>query len=195
LHTIPASALVAGDNTIAVEVHQCDLTSSDLSFALKLDVLTLAPPVDCSASLDSLHISKFVSVMPSAQVDTLRIPSTHTYQILTMQGDPYTDTVHGVVKGLFDFTGYVPKNGSSTDGYLSINHELGSWPQAGVSMLDVSFNDATHLWQVDKSVPVDFSGIAGTGRNCSGAVTPWNTIITSEETLPTNDANGDGYQD
>ncbi len=198
VHPIPASALQMGENTIAVEVHQCDLTSSDLSFALKLDYeepLPPVPPVVCDAGLDSLHISRFASVMPSAQVDTLRIPSTHAYQVIVMEGDPYTNPADGFVKGLFDFTGYVPKNGSSTKGYLSINHELGSWPEAGVSMLDVKFNDSTHLWEVENNVPVDFSGIAGTGRNCSGTVTPWNTIITSEETLPTRDNNGDGYQD
>lgn len=195
LHTIPASALQAGENTIAVEVHQCDLTSSDLSFALKLDYVEPKPPVACDADLDSLHISRFTSVMPSAQVDTLRIPPTHTYQILSMEGDPYTDPADGFVKGLFDFTGYVPKSNSSTNGYLSINHELGSWPAAGVSMLDIKFNDSTHLWGIEKNVPVDFGGIAGTGRNCSGTVTPWNTIITSEETLPSRDNNNDGYQD
>lgn len=195
LHTIPASALQLGENTFAVEVHQCDLTSSDLSFALKLDYVEPRPPVVCDGSLDSLHISKFYSVMPGVQVDTLRIPSTHAYQIIAMEGDPYTNASDGLMKGLFDFTGYVPIDSSSTKGYLSINHELGSWPAAGVSMLDIAFNDTTHLWQVDKSVPVDFGGIAGTGRNCSGTVTPWNTIITSEETLPTADANGDGYQD
>ncbi len=195
LHTIPAAALQLGENTFAVEVHQCDLSSSDLSFALKLDYVEPKPPVVCDAGLDSLHISKFYSVMPGVQVDTLRIPSTHAYQIVAMEGDPYTNAADGLMKGLFDFTGYVPKDGSSTKGYLSINHELGSWPAAGVSMLDVAFNDTTHLWEVSKSVPVDFGGIAGTGRNCSGTVTPWNTIITSEETLPTADANGDGYQD
>lgn len=195
VHTIPAANLQVGTNTIAVEVHQCDLSSSDLSFDLQVELVQLMPPVSCDQNLDSLHISRFVSVQPSAQPDSLRIPSTHTFQMLLQEGDPYTDTANGVTKGLFDFTGYVPINSSSRNGYLSINHELGSWPEAGVSMLDIHFNDTTDLWEITNNEPVDFGGIAGTGRNCSGTVTPWHTIITSEETLPTADANNDGYQD
>lgn len=194
-HTIPASALHTGNNTIAVEVHQCDASSSDMSFALQLEFVELAAPVACDQNLDSLHISRFVSVMPGTQPDSLRIPATHTFQMLLQEGDPYTNAADGVTKGLFDFTGYVPINNSSKNGYLSINHELGSWPDAGVSMLSLHFNDTNDLWKITNNVPVNFGGIGGTGRNCSGTVTPWHTIITSEETLPTADANNDGYQD
>lgn len=141
------------------------------------------------------HISSFTSVQPSAQPDSMRIPSTHTFQMLTQKGQPYTNTAEGTMKGTFDFTGYVPINGSSKKGYIDLNHEEGSWPASGVSVLDVRFNDTTKLWEVTNTKPVDFSGVAGTGRNCSGGVTPWGTSVTSEETLPTADANGDGYQD
>ncbi len=79
--------------------------------------------------------------------------------------------------------------------YLSINHEETSWPAAGVSMLSLNYNATTQLWNVTNNVPVNFGVIGGTGRNCSGTVTPWHTIITCEEILPTNDVNGDGYQD
>jgi secreted PhoX family phosphatase len=195
IHVIPASALQVGTNTFAVEVHQCDLSSSDLSFALQLELVEPVPPVVCDQDLDSLHISRFVSVMPSTQPDSLRIPATHTFQMLLQEGDAYTNAADGVTKGLFDFTGYVPINNSSRKGYLSINHELGSWPTAGVSMLNINFNDTTDTWVITNNAPVDFGGIGGTGRNCSGTVTPWNTIITSEETLPTADVNNDGYQD
>lgn len=193
----PAS-LQIGSNTIAVEIHQQRENSSDISFDLELlyrDIIPLTPPVECDQSLDSLHISRFVSVVPSTQPDSLRIPATHTFQMIVQEGDPYSDSISGGTKGLFDFTGYVPKNGSSHDGFLSINHELGSFPAAGVSMLSINFDTAVHVWNVTNNVPVDFSVVNGTGRNCSGTVTPWNTIITAEETLPTVDANGDGYQD
>ena len=42
--TIPHSMLVAGSNTIAVEVHQANATSSDLSFNFAAQLLPLPPP-------------------------------------------------------------------------------------------------------------------------------------------------------
>jgi secreted PhoX family phosphatase len=195
---IPSSALVLGTNVIAVEIHQDAVTSSDISFDMELvyvEIPPLVPPVQCILGADTTHISRFTSVMPSAQPDSLRIPSTHTFQMLIQSGTPYTDTTLGVTKGLFDFTGYVAKQGSSHNGYLSINHELGSFPSAGVSMLDINFDSTALVWNVTNNVPVDFTDVNGTGRNCSGGVTPWGTIITAEETLPNVDANGDGFQD
>ncbi len=192
---IPKSVLVTGTNTIAVEIHQRDGTSSDLGFDLEMAEYFPPPPAQSCNPLPATHISNFTSVFPSAQPDSLRIPSTHTFQMLVQSGDPYTNAADGNTKGTFDFTGYVPIAGSSTNGYLSINHEDGSWPSAGVSMLSLNYNSGTQLWNVTNNVPVNFGVIGGTGRNCSGAVTPWNTIITCEETLPTADVNGDGFQD
>lgn len=149
------------------------------------------PP--CTPS--QLHISKFISVLPSAQPDSLRIPSTHTFQLLVQSGNPYTDTNFGVVKGLFDFTGYVPVGASSENGFIALNHEGGNSVTGGVSILDIKFDTTFKLWQVNNIQPVNFDSIGGTGRNCSGGVTPWNTSITSEETLPNGDGNGDGYTD
>lgn len=195
VYRIPKDVLVNGVNTIAVEIHQRDGTSSDLGFDLSMtDYAAPPPPVPCPA-MPANHISNFVSVMPSAQPDSLRIPSTHTFQMLVQSGDPYTNAADGAMKSTFDFTGYVPINGSSTNGYLSINHEGGSWPSAGVSMLSLNFSNGNGIWNLTKNVPVDFGVVAATGRNCSGTVTPWGTIITCEETLPTADINGDGYQD
>jgi secreted PhoX family phosphatase len=194
-YTIPTSILINGENTIAVEVHQRDGSSSDLGFDLELlEAPFVVPVVPCDPMATS-HISNFVSVLPSAQPDYLRIPSTHAFQMLIQSGTPYTNPTDGNMKGTFDFTGYVPITGSSTNGHLSINHEEGSFPSAGVSILDINFNGTNKLWQIANNVPVDFAPIAGTGRNCSGGITPWGTIVTTEEILPTTDANSDGYQD
>src|SRR5690606_9226018 len=118
--------LQVGENVIAVEVHQRSGSSSDVSFDAKIvleEVLPPAPPVTCDDSLSATHISRFVSVIPGTQPDSLRIPATHTFQLLLQSGQPYSDSADGNTKGLFDFTGYVPVGGSSEDGYLSINHE------------------------------------------------------------------------
>lgn len=187
--------LQQGINTIAVELHQRSAGSSDISFDLSLESFFEPPaPVNC-VEVPAMHISSYKSVLPSAQPDTLRLPSTHTFQMLMQQGTPYTDASKGVFHGSADFTGYVPINGSSKNGYLSVNHETSSDATAGASILDLQFDDNSRTWQVTNSVPVDFSQAMYTRRNCSGTVTPWNTIITCEEALTGLDNNNDGYQD
>lgn len=87
-----------------------------------------------------------------------------------------------------DFTGYVPINNSSTNGYLSINDERQvqldcdtSLSRGGVLMLDVEFKDSLNLWRVLNGTNINFDTLGGTSKNCSGAITPWGTVISSEE--------------
>jgi len=93
--------------------------------------------------------------------------------------------------GNFDFTGYVPIEGASTNAHLSINHEQ---TPGGVTILNIAFDSIAQSWSYDFAEDVDFSGVGGTARNCSGTVTPWGTIISSEESL-SGDNNMDGYND
>jgi secreted PhoX family phosphatase len=158
-------------------------------------MLTAAGAIAQNCDVPINHVSNFPSVKPSAQPDSLRIPSTHTFQMLVQEGDPYSNPLNGNVKSLFDFTGYVAINGSSENGYLNINHEGSTTATGGVSVLDMQFNTTSKIWEVTQKTPVDFGPAQGTGRNCSGGITNWGTSITSEETLPSGDANGDGYQD
>lgn len=139
------------------------------------------------------HISCFTSIVPTAQTNKLIIPTEHKYQLILKEGDSYTQG-GGFVGGLNDFTGYVPITGSSTNGYLSVNHETNP---GGVTMAEINFNTATKLWQLTKSRAVSFSdpSLVQTIRNCSGGITPWGTIVTAEEQTTSNDVNGDGYKD
>jgi secreted PhoX family phosphatase len=138
-----------------------------------------------------VHISCFPSICPAVQDDLFHLPGSHAFQLLLKQGATYTSG--GIVPGLFDFTGYVPVDGSSEAGIISLNHE--TVPAGAVSMLHVQYNQAQRLWNISESAPVDFTPVVRTLRNCSGTVTPWGTVILGEEVRTVVDTNSDGYQD
>lgn len=198
---IDKKLLKLGTNLVAVEVHQNTPTSTDLVFDMELVLreasatlsrLSTGATVVCEPS-SSRSIGCFTSVVPTNQTQNFVFPSgTHTFQrLIKSDSDVYTGTTNRVPNGN-DFTGYIPVNGSSTQGWLSINHEN---TPGGVSIVDLHFDNARKLWKVDTISKVDFSQVVQTVRNCSGGVTPWGTVITSEETFSTGDANVDGYQD
>jgi hypothetical protein len=135
-------------------------------------------------------IGDFISVEPLPQNTDFIIPSSHIFQRLIEAGDPLTQG--GVLPNTNDFAGYVPINGSSENGYLGINAEAAP---GGVSILDINFNSGNGLWNVSRSQGIDFSSVVGTAANCSGTVTPWNTIISCEEVVFNSDINGDGHYD
>ncbi len=192
----PKSVLNQGINVIAIQLHQRDSLSSDLMIDVRLDEKP-DPPVARRACLgpNDTHISCYTSLLPSAQNPELLIPETHNFQVLLKQGDAYMNqNVRNTAPGNNDFTGYVARNGSSVDGFLGVNHEN---TPGGVSLLDIRYIDSVRLWTVDSTQAVDFynNDLVSTARNCSGGITPWGTIITSEETFNSGDANNDGYQD
>lgn len=137
------------------------------------------------------HISDFVSLDPAEQDHTFQLATSHTFQYLAEENDPHmSGETHFADR--FDFTGYIPIDGSSRNGYIGLNHEVG--PIGGVSILDVSFDISAQRWNVTDSASVSFIDVGETAQNCSGAVTPWNTLVSCEETIQA-DMNGDGYKD
>ncbi len=194
-YDVPKSLFKTGENIIAVEVHQHSKTSSDLAFDLELrdrQATSNASNLGCNDPNDP-HFGCFTSLIPRPQNDTLAIPSTHAFQYIAASGQPYKGSI-GTFSTNFDFTGYVPINGSSTRGYVSINHERSNG-QGGVSVMEVQLNQQTGLWETISSGAVDFTPVVGTTNNCSGTVTPWGTIISCEEATTSTDTNGDGYHD
>ncbi|MFC6268782.1 alkaline phosphatase PhoX [Frigoriflavimonas asaccharolytica] len=192
IFSIPKSKFVQGVNRISVELHNRSAGSSDLSIDAYLkNTVVITPPV--STTCTGTHISCFTSIIPTSQTSKLIIPAEHKFQMILKEGDNYTDG-GGLVGGQNDFTAYVAKNASSTDGYLSVNHETNP---GGVTMAEVNYNATTKLWELTKSRAVDFSApsLVQTIRNCSGGITPWGTIITAEESVTSNDTNADGYKD
>lgn len=192
IFSIPKNKFVQGANRISIELHNRSATSSDLTIDAYLKNTTVVtPPVTTNCT--GTHISCFTSIVPTSQTSKLIIPTEHKYQLILKEGDSYTEG-GGLVGGLNDFTGYVAKNTSSTNGYLSVNHETNP---GGVTIAEINYNNATKLWNLTRSRAVDFSAssLVQTIRNCSGGVTPWGTIVTAEESVTNNDINADGYKD
>lgn len=190
---IPKTAFRLGKNIVAVEVHNHQ-SKADLGFDIEIKNRSMKPIAayfGCNGSNEN-YISCFPSLVPTEKVDSTGIPTNHNFQSIFAQGDAYS-VGGGIAKGSNDFTGFIPKNGSSTEGWLSINHETSP---GGVSMLDIHLDCQTGLWVVDSSRAVDFAtDIVLTASNCSGGITPWGTVVTCEETTSGGDANADGYND
>lgn len=142
-------------------------------------------------SPDSLGtgFGSFTSISGGPQTSDMVLAESFAFQYIAATGESYDPGK--TFKAKFDFTGFVPTN-SDRDGVLSINHELAP---GGVTMMNMVFNSSTKRWARSNVSEVDFTPQIGTIANCSGAVTPWNTIITCEETVVNTDVNSDGYTD
>jgi PKD repeat protein len=189
MHEVPKTAFQNGINRIAVEMHNREGNSSDIGFDLYIKNTDASLIVNC----DDDHVGCFTSIAPTPQLDHMIIPEGFRFQLLFKEGEAYT-IGGGNVPGNNDFTGYIPLNGSNTLGHLSVNQEN---TPGGVSMLDLHFDEDQLLWVVDETQAVDIynNNLVTTSRNCSGGVTPWGTVVSTEEATNPGDANGDGYQD
>jgi uncharacterized protein len=135
------------------------------------------------------HISDFESLDGTVQDALFYLPQTHTFQSLVIFDDSLSTAMDAL--GNFDYTLFVPfDDTSSSKGNLSLNFET---MPGGVGIFDLNLNDKG-IWEIDNPSNVDFSYVNGTRSNCSGALTPWNTIVTCEETVLSDD-NGDGFYD
>ena len=140
--------------------------------------------------MNAQNIADFTSVNPLVQTEQFVIPSSHAFQKIIEVDDALSEG--GLMERNPDFTGFIPILNSSTNGYLSINSEK---VPGTAAIFDINFNATTKLWEQTLSQAIDFTSVGGTIANCSGTVTPWNTVISCEEYSIHSDFNNDGYSD
>ncbi|MCE7926749.1 MAG: DUF839 domain-containing protein [Haliscomenobacteraceae bacterium CHB4] len=145
-----------------------------------------------ATGISGQSIGSFTSIQPMAPTEVFQFPSSHAIQKLIQVGDPAGNI--GPLPDLPDYTAFVPNNGSSMEGQLLLNHEIDEG-EGKVTMFDLLLDAGTQLWALSNSHSIDFTGVGGTSRNCSGILTPWGTAIVGEEEISEDDDNDDGYWD
>lgn len=130
------------------------------------------------------------SPVPSSEKERQTVISAYgQYQILGQTGDTYSGKLAKGLGHIYnlagtelvlendmpDFNGFIATTDNT--GYLFTNWE--EYP-GGMSRMSL-VKDSKGMWSVDDAMMLDFSGVRGTGANCFGSVTPWNTPLSSEE--------------
>lgn len=136
----------------------------------------------------------FPVVDTNFQATTLIVPKVgYEYKVLFQAGDqvfaPNGELTPA--KARHDFLAFLPIEGDPRHALLWTNHEsevadplLGDG--GGATLLEI-YRDSLEGWKViGHPQAVDFSPVGGTIANCLGAVTPWGTVLTSEEVEPEN---------
>lgn len=117
-----------------------------------------------------------------------------SYKILFQENDPIfapgSESELVPARGRHDFMAFLPINGQADHGVLWVNHESADLNEklgdgGGATIMEV-LKDSAGGWQViGHPHAIDFSTVGGTMGNCLGGVTPWGTVLTSEEVEPT----------
>ena len=140
-----------------------------------------------SLGASALKLSRFGALKPDPQ-GILDLPAGLQYKIISQVGEKMDDDlpVPNNHDGMGAFAG---KNGTTI---LVRNHELN--PVATVNQLDPKIPQydsvspgctTTVIVDRDRTCLHHYLSLAGTNRNCSGGITPWNSWISCEEDVAT----------
>jgi glucose/arabinose dehydrogenase len=122
---LSASTLVTGDNLVAVEIHQQSISSSDISFDLKLNAITTStvtatPQVSISSPTNNTSYSSpaNITITASASISSGSISKVDFYQgtqlIGTATSSPYSITWMNVTTGNYAVKAVATSNTNQT---------------------------------------------------------------------------------
>lgn len=168
-----------------------------------------------AAALFSVTKAQAPLSLPFNVIDTnytgaeFRVPSNFKSKLLFSGNVNYVHNLKtgdsALSKQNHDYLYYLPINGSSSHGYIVVNHEITNAKNAilgdggGMTVFEVKKDSKGDWGVVGKFKNVDFSKVGGTNVNCGGAHTPWGTALTAEEYPQGSNAglfaNGNGIQD
>ncbi|MEP7235833.1 MAG: alkaline phosphatase PhoX, partial [Ignavibacteriota bacterium] len=148
--------------------------------------------------LVGLSISVCQSQIPFTPIDTnfgaktIVLPKGYGFSTLFIGGVDSVVLANGskqLSKESQDLIVFIPKDGSSTEGTIYVNHETSGSDAVrgnggGGTVFDVK--RTPFEWQVvGARRKVDFSVVGGTSNNCAGNLAPKGTVFTAEESSPT----------
>lgn len=115
------------------------------------------------------------------------------FQVIARVGEPIPADIYGHRWGQINYLAggqmnicnqpdgnvFVATNEAATEGYLVTNYEC---RPGGVGKAYI--RQAGDRWEVLEGENINFDGVNGTWNSCGSSLTPWNTVLTSEEYEP-----------
>lgn len=174
----------ASENNVAISRRGFLLMSgAGLASALAFDPLRR---MESRAEVTQGDLSAKYGALQQDPQGLLDLPPGFQYRVISQTGEKMSDgyRVPAAPDGMATF--------QAPDGntVLVRNHELSPWQRpavSGGSAYDSSCagGTTTLILDGDRQLIREYSSLTGTYRNCSGGPTPWNSWITSEESVAT----------
>jgi hypothetical protein len=151
---VPTTALLAGSNVVAVEIHQSSQTSSDVSFDLQLDGLSPPPPVVAGdVIIAGLQTWDAVAGQDPGEFVELFNTTADTVSLANMDLVSRVDAVNG---GGVDVDWRLADESPELNGQVIAPHSFYLIAESGVAA-----DNAVHDLQVNMDLSTDEGGVGG----------------------------------